>query len=233
MHARLAGKLTVAQLPDRHGDGVGMRRVLIVLTFFLVGCGSQAQAPDQPEQLNPAGNYVHHPTGFTFPPALGVFRRSGVTEYNREKTDVSADYDKVAGGQSVATTVYVYPAPALTSIRSPQAVVDDAKDHLCTQVWEGIKADIVRAHPDAELISLDQIASPSPSFKQRGHRATFRFTGDFGGGNQSLRSEAELFCYAAGGWLVAYRTTAPAAFDYRSDLTALMHALQWPSSFAR
>jgi hypothetical protein len=210
-----------------------MRRVVITLAVLLTGCGSQAQAPDQPEKLNPAGNYVHSATGFTFPPVLGAFKRSGITEYNREKTDVSAGYDKVANAQSVATTVYIYPAPPLTSIGSPQAVIDDAKEHLCTQVWEGIKADIARAHPDAELVALDEIPSPSPVFKDHGHRATFRFTGDFGGSNQPLRSEADLFCYAGGDWLVAYRTTAPAAFDYRADLTTLMRALRWPSSLTR
>ena len=207
-----------------------MRRAVIALAVLLIGCGSRAQAPDQPKELNPVGNYVHSATGFTFPPALGVFKRSGITEYNSDKTDVSAGYDKVASGLSVATTVYVYPAPPLTSIGSPQAVIDDAKEHLCAQVWEGIKSDIVRAHPDAELIALDQIPSPSSVFKQHGRKAIFRFTGNFGGSNQPLRSEADLFCYAGGNWLVAYRTTAPAGFDYSSDLGALMRDLRWPNS---
>jgi len=210
-----------------------MRKVAAAVAILLSGCGSEAQRPAQPVHFNPAGNYIHQATSFVFPRLLGGFTRSGITEYNREKTDVSAGYDKVAGGQSAMATVYVYPAPPVSSIASPQAVADAAKENLCTQAWEGIKADIIRAHPDAQLVVLDTIPSPSPVSRRQGRRAIYQFTGNFGGSIQPLRSEADLFCYAGQDWLVAYRTTAPAAFDYRPDLVALMRALQWPVGLAR
>jgi hypothetical protein len=205
----------------------------IGLLILLAGCGPQTPRARQPKRLNPSGTYVHRPTGFAFPVALGMFTRSVVTEYDRDATDVSGGYDKAAGDEGVAVTVYVYPAPLLISIGSPQAVVEDSRDHLCVGAWESLKAEIVQSHPDAELIGLGTIASPSPLFKAAGHKAVFKFTGNFGGREQSLRSEADLFCYAGGRWLVAYRTTAPAAFDYRADLAALMQALRWPASLAR
>jgi hypothetical protein len=207
-----------------------MRWAIVTVAILLSGCVSQQQAPWQPVVLEPAGPYVHQATGFTFPVALGPFRRSGILEYNAEKSDVSAGYNKVSGEGRIAATVYVYPAPTLISIGSQQAVIDDAREHLCTQVWEAIQANIIRAHPGAELIVLDQIASPSPVFKKMGRRAIFRFTGNFGGTVQPLQSEADLFCYAGQRWLVSYRATAPAAFDYHADLDALMRGLSWPDS---
>jgi len=232
LRSGLARKQTLVHRLHRVGGlrGKWMRRAVITLAVLLAACGSQAQAPDQPKKLNPSGAYVHRATGFTFPVALGKFTRTAITEYNQEKTDVSAGYGKVAGQESVAITVYVYPAPPLTSIGSPQTVIDDARQHLCTQVWEGLKVEIAQAHPDAELLSLEQIDSPFSSFRKPGHRAVFRFTGNLGGKEQPVRSEADLFCYAGGQWLVAYRTTAPDAFDYRGDLDALMHLLRWPNS---
>ena len=204
-----------------------MRYAVIGLTLLLTGCGSQAQSPDEPKRLTVADTYTHSATGFKFPRSVGKFKRSAITEYNQEKTDVGVGYDNVAA--HMAVTVYVYPAPPLTSIGSPQAVIDDARNHLCTQAWEGIKAEIVQAHPDAELIALENIGSPSPVYNKVGRKAVFRFSGNLGGQTQPVHSEADLFCYAGGRWLVSYRTTTPEAFDYRSDLDTLMHSLQWPS----
>jgi len=115
---------------DANMGAPNMRKVAAAVAILLSGCGSEAQRPAQPVHFNPAGNYIHQATSFVFPRLLGGFTRSGITEYNREKTDVSAGYDKVAGGQSVMATVYVYPAPPVSSIASPQAVADAAKENL-------------------------------------------------------------------------------------------------------
>lgn len=209
-----------------------MRKFSLLVVISLAGCGTQSPAPGHPNRLNPAGDYAHKATGFVFPSEIGSFKRSVVTEYNLDKTDVSAGYDKKTGEQGVASTIYVYPAPPLTSVGSSQSVIDGAREHLCTQAWEGIKADIVRAHPDAKLIVHETVRSPSPAFSRPGRRAVFRFTDIFASVNQPLRSEAELFCYAGGKWLVSYRTTAPAAFNYEPDLDQLMQSLKWPKALA-
>jgi len=205
-----------------------LRRIILGLALLFCGCTSAAQAPDQPRSFNPLGPYRQDATGFIFPVAVEPFRRSVVTEFNAQKTDVSAGYDKPPGPNAMAATIYVYPAPSLTSIGSPQNVIDEARDHLCNEAWEGIKSEIQHAHPDAKLIEQGQLPSPSPTFTNPGHRAVFAFTDIFAGTQQPLHSEADLFCYVKDQWLVAYRTTTPAANDYRADLTTLMRKLRWP-----
>ncbi|WP_445682384.1 hypothetical protein [Radicibacter daui] len=207
-----------------------MKWSVVTVAALLAGCVPQMQSSDRPATFNPTGPYVHQATGFIFPVAPGAFIRSDITEYNSEKTNISAGYNKDAGDKSLAVTIYVKPAPPVISLGSPPKVVAEAKDHLCRQLWEAMKETIIRVHPGAELISDGEVASPSVVFKGRGLRAIYRYTETFDGVVQPLRSEADLFCYAGQGWMVSYRATAPAGFDYHADLDTLMRDLQWPDS---
>ncbi|MBW8911472.1 MAG: hypothetical protein JF564_06225, partial [Sphingomonas sp.] len=124
-------------------------------------------------------------------------------------------------------TVYVYPAPEVPA-KTPVAAMKAVQDRLCADHFEGIKADIVQSHAGAVLIEESETASPAPaSFAHTGRRAVFSFT-DYRDKEQPLRSEADLFCYVGGKWLIAYRTTAPASVRYEAELAALMRSLHWP-----
>lgn len=178
----------------------------------------------------PSGTYVHQATGFTFPPTLGKFKRSAVTEFNSDATDVSAGYDLVDPQNPVAITIYVYPAPRITSIGSPQSVIDDAQEHMCSKQFQSVKSDIERAHPGARLVSEGPIPSPSETHKNVGKKAVYDFQGVFAGREQPLRSEADLYCYVGGPWLIAYRSTSPVNAQYQPALANLMHNLAWPAN---
>lgn len=74
----------------------------------------------QPERLAVRGAYVHTASGITMPESIAGFQRDAVFRYDEDGLDVSAGYNLVTPSQHIAATVYVYPAPSLVSIGSPQ-----------------------------------------------------------------------------------------------------------------
>lgn len=172
--------------------------------------------------------YVHRGSGFIFPAAAGDYQRTGLIEYDVAATDVSAGYQTMTPGRETVMTIYVYPAPEVPA-ETRAAEIDAVQDKLCADHFEDIKAGIVQSHPGAVLIEEGRTTSPAPgSFAHAGRRAVFGFSSAFRGKEQPLRSEADLFCYVGGKWLIAYRTTAPTAVRYEAELAALMQRLRWP-----
>lgn len=60
------------------------------------------------------------------------------------------------------------------------------------------------------------------------HRSTFRFRSPFDDKVQEINSEAHLYCYVGGDWLVKYRVSAPVAVDTRRAVESFIRQGPWP-----
>lgn len=194
-----------------------MRRMatfIPILAMLIVPCAVLAERRIMIERKDA---YVHRGSGFVFPAAAGDYQRTSLIEYDVAATDVSAGYQIMVPGRETVMTIYVYPAPEVPA-ETPVAYIKAVQDRLCADHFEELKADIVQSHAGAILIEEGETVSPAPtSFANAGRRAVFSFTDAYHGKAQPLRSEADLFCYVRGKWLVAYRTTAPAPCAMRRN----------------
>ena len=173
--------------------------------------------------------YVHKPTGMSFPPAVGHLQRDKVIEYDREATDISAGYNLDEPDGRIVLTVFIFPAPMIEAGKN----VADQQKRKCGEAFEDVKSQVF-VHPGAKLVEEGNVASPSPGHMHAGRRAVFTLRGmayvELKG---PLRSEADLFCYVGGKWLILYLATAPDGVAYESQLAELMHAIAWPNFPAR
>ena len=83
----------------------------------------------------------------TFPLAVGDFKRDKIVRYKRDGTDESVGYNRLEPRHEIAGTVYIFPSPPLTSIGSPQNVIDNARAHLCEAQFRSVQKEVTGAHP--------------------------------------------------------------------------------------
>jgi len=198
--------------------------LLVAAALALVQAVGQAAA--DPIAIERTGPYIHRGSGFVFPDGTGKFRRTSIIEYDPEATDVSAGYDRTIPDGAVVATIYVYPAPVAEA--GDPASRRRQEDGFCREHFEGIKDSISKRYRPVMLTEEGAVASPFPGHRRPGLRAAFTFEEDFRGKRRPLRSEARLFCYVGGPWLIAYRFSAPADHDLGPDIEALTAALRWP-----
>jgi hypothetical protein len=60
------------------------------------------------------------------------------------------------------------------------------------------------------------------------HRSIFRLRANFDGRMQDIRSEARLYCYVGGDWLVKYRISANPGFEISGLVEELIRIGPWP-----
>jgi len=190
----------------------------IGLPIFAAALALSAAAPGaaqhQPLLIDPPGPYIHRGSGFIFPTASGPFKRTRLIEYDVDATDVSAAYDVYEKGRESALTIYVYPAPPTTASTDAEAAKLE-RDAVCQGEFEGVKSNVAGRHADVKLVHEGSIATPSPHFAGSGLDVLFEFSAEFRGKQQMVRSEAILYCYFGGKWLVKYRLTAPLTVDLK------------------
>lgn len=201
--------------------------VVLCLAVPLSGCPSVPTPLSQPEALQASGVFVQAASGMTFPDQVDDFRRVAVTRYDKDGLDVSAGYNAVDPRAPVAATVYVYPAPSLVSIGSPAAVIASAREHLCADEFARRKAEIVHAHPDAQLLDQGDVGLPRPSGPFPGKRARYAFDEVFGGAPQRVSSELDVFCYVGEKWAMEYRFTSPQNAASAGKISQFMADLPW------
>lgn len=93
---------------------------------MVVGCRTIHPIPATPLQVS---GVFTHVSGMQLPESIAGFKRGAVTTYERDNLDVSAGYRKGLL-TPLEATIYIYPAPSLTSIGSRQEVIDDARATL-------------------------------------------------------------------------------------------------------
>ncbi len=203
-----------------------MRRTIARLALALLALCSGDAVVAQTNVENPADPYVQTQTGMAFPAHIAGSVRHQVVRYTEDGSDSGIGYQVVRDDRMVAyVSMFVYPAPALTQ-DSPAA-----RDTACAALFEGIKRDILSHEAAAKLVAETTISAPSPQFKKRGFRVVYTGgRGKFDGTEQEVREQGDLFCFAGGKWLVAYRVTMPAGIDATAEVDALLRALTWPAS---
>jgi len=180
------------------------------------------------QEVESDGPYFHRPARAVYPPQVGEFRRSKVYRYDPEGKDVSASYDLATPEGRLLITVYIYPAAAIVGAALQESGGTAARARLCGEEFGAVKAAISRQHGDAAPIDEGEALALPGSEPGLRHRAVYNFRSPFDGREQELRSEAHLYCYVGGDWLVKYRVSAPAAVESRKAVEAFLRAGPWP-----
>jgi hypothetical protein len=176
----------------------------------------------QPQDITREGTVAHRAARTGFPETVGNFRRLAVTRYDSAGLDLSANYQLIRPEGQVRATIYIYPAGGAPTAPSARA-------QFCREHFEGVEGSILQTYRNADRIDE---AGPAPA---RGgvdpglaYRSSFRFPADIGRGAEPLVSEARLYCFVDGDWLVKYRISASAGMDARAAIESFVGLGPWP-----
>jgi len=203
-----------------------MKRSALTCLLALLLCGCPSPRQSLPSPVAFAGER-HNASGINFPLRVGTLQRTGVTRYDKAGDDIGAGYDSTDRLLRLFATVYVYPSPPLTSIGSPQDVVNQARSHLAENEYERTKLEIVNQHPDAKLIEQRQVAHNDSGMTYHGALAIYEYNFSFGGPPVPVRSYLYLFCYFDGKWSIKYRFTHPKDVDAQGAIEAFLIDFKW------
>jgi hypothetical protein len=188
--------------------------LLLALASALVAQSAAAQ-----REIVTDGAYVHGPAQAVYPVQVGGFRRSDIYQYDSEGKDVSASYNLATPEGRLLITVYIYPAP-------PAAPAERAG--LCDQEFGVVGTVISGQHGNVAPSEQGAALRVKGVDKSLAHRSVYRFSAPFDDRVQEIRSEAHLYCYVGGDWLVKYRVSAPAAVETRGPVKAFIRDGPWP-----
>ena len=182
-----------------------LRMVLLTaLAAVLCGCWTTREAAPGPAP----GQGGHTGSGIRFPATLDRFVRGRVRAYDGAGKDVGVGYDLADLQTPVAVTLYVYPAPRLVSIGSPEEVVETAKRTLLDGHFAEVKASILRRHQGAKLLSEGKTTLRFRGSSLHGRAAAFGMRSRFAHRVQPVVSHLAVFSF--GKWLIKFRITHPA-----------------------
>ena len=188
--------------------------------FLLLALATLAWQPVAAQrEVAAEGAYVHGPARAVFPPQVGEFRRSTIYRYDEEGKNVSASYNLATPAGRLLITVYIYPAAAA-------ARADRAK--LCDEEFGTVNTAISSQHGDAAPVEQGSALPAEGVERSLGHRAVYRFASPFDDRVQEIRSEAHLYCYVGGDWLVKYRVSAPVAVRANKQVKHFIRNGPWP-----
>lgn len=193
----------------------GARCVLALALAATIG-GQPAAAQ---REVAAEGPYVHGPARAVFPVQIGEFRRATLYRYDLEGMNVSASYNLATPAGRLLITVYIYPAAAAAA---------EERARLCDEEFGTVNTAIASQHDNAAPIEQGA-ALPAEGVKRSlGHRSVYRFASPFDDRVQQIRSEAHLYCYVGGDWMVKYRVSAPAAVETRGPVETFIRDGPWP-----
>lgn len=152
------------------------------------------------------------------------FARVQAFRYDATGSDISVGYNFQSPSSTIVATVYVYPAPPLTSIGSPPEVIQSARIRLCTAEFERRKQEIAETYRDIRLMSEGDAARPQPGLAVIGKVADYEYPGRNG---LPIRSDLYVYCYVGAKWAFEYRFTSQKFPDASAQISAFMKALQW------
>jgi hypothetical protein len=119
--------------------------------------------------------------------------------------------------------------PGVTSIGSPQNVIDDARNHLCANYFKAVQNEIMKKHPDATLVDQGEAALVQGEVTHQGQKAFYNVLNPifFGRRQVPSRSDLYLFCVPGGKWIVEYRFDYPVIYDATDVIANFMRDLTW------
>lgn len=171
------------------------------------------------QSIEAPGTVAHAAAATGFPERVGEFRRTSVTRFDEAGRDISASYNWYPPGGRVLATVYIYPAPPA----SP-----DARAGQCRAHFEQVQQAVTSHAEDARVVERGVAPAMAGAEPGLGHRSVLRFRTMFGSDLQDVHSEARLYCYVGGDWMVKYRATWNASLDIADALDAFVRAGPWP-----
>lgn len=197
---------------------------------FLLAAALLATAPAAAQRrIEDPGPIRHRAADAVFPPRVGEFERTSAVSYRPDDTDISAGYVLTRGSDRLVVTIYIYPASRVAAAPGSSDTTEVAQATLCDSEFQGVGRAIVQAYGQVETMEVGRIPPPqglSPAFALR---SVHRFQAEFFGRRQPVRSEARLYCYVGGRWLVKYRATANDGFaDPSVELERFIAQGPWP-----
>ena len=188
----------------------------------------QFQPLSQPVVESVIGNYTHAGSKMTFPTDSAGFSRAQVLRYDSAGLDVGVGYNLVEAACGAAVTIYVSPGPQHAYVMADPAVVESTQASYLRQYFEATKAEILKHHQGARLLSEGAELLRNP-LDRSGLRATYAYTDLFAFVRQPVQSELHVFIMDRA-WFVKYRATYPeSCAPYASQrVLGLMSALAWP-----
>jgi len=175
------------------------------------------------EEVTADGVYVHGPARAAFPVQVGEFRRAKIFRYDSAGHDVSVSYNLATPAGRLLITVYIY--PAATAPRADRV-------RLCDREFGAVNNAISSQRDNVAPIEQGAALPAEGIDPSLGHRSAYRFAVPFDGRVQEIRSEAHLYCYVGGDWLVKYRVSAPAAVETRGPVEDFIRNGPWPGRSA-
>jgi hypothetical protein len=199
-----------------------------ILLFSILGCGiGKRPARFEPVRIDVAGSYLHKESKMVFPDRFGNLIRTEITQFDQNGTDIGVGYS--GKNLPLVITVFVYPAPDLYSIGSPQEVVDHAREVLFQNHYEGLKGDVLRANASAVLQTDGEFELAQANETYTGKLAKYKLNYRFSLGERP--SASSLYLFQVGKWLVSYRVTYPETFaaEFEPIVRSIMQGLKFPS----
>ncbi len=188
-------------------------------TGFLLLAAAIHPAAAQQEVVSD-GAYLHAPARAEFPTRIGKFRRSQILRYGATGDDVSASYLLATPAGRLLITVYIYPAAAAAN------PAERAKS--CDEEFAAANTAISSKHANAAPIEQGGALPAKGSDRKLGRRSVYRLVTWFDDRFQDIRSEAHLYCYVGGDWLVKYRVSAPIGVKTDKAVKQFIRNGPWP-----
>jgi hypothetical protein len=176
------------------------------------------------------GDALRHSSSATvFPKSIGPFQRAARRVYNAEGTDVSVGYNLRRQGSPVIATVYIYPAPPLTSVGSPDYVVAGARAHLLKDEFERREQEIRLSHSDASLLNEAPASLKQGGTAYPGWVADFSYMQQFEAGKVPVLSKLVVIQCPDTHWVAEYRFTYAAGVSEDQEIISFMQTLKLPA----
>lgn len=175
-------------------------------------------------EIETEGPYVHRSANAVFPEKVVGFRRVSLNEYDDKGRDVSASYEVHTPQGRIVVTAYIYPAPEVSGSGDAKKV---ARVQLCDKHFDEVHQIIASRNGTRAIDQGRGLTVPNVPV-ELSHRYTYRFRTQFDSREQEVRSEAHLYCYVGGDWLVKYRITTPVAVDGQAEIADFIRRGPWP-----
>lgn len=124
----------------------------------------------------------------------------------------------------VVLHLYVYPAPKVMSLGSPQHVVDLAKQKVFQRAFEDTKYQVMAINPDAETVSEGPHQLTQGEQAYSGMHAEFKYDTNFGGQVRTVSSH--LYLFQVDDTLFKYRVTTPEQVNAEDEIQEFLNRLK-------
>lgn len=189
----------------RHG-------IAVLALSLLVGTPAAAQPRDL---TNPPGTWSPQTDAkVVFPDAAGEYRRTRITEFQRD--DWSVNYMRATADGKLASvvTVYFYAWPS-----------------GCAPSFAGAIEAMRENNPSAR--ELTNGAAPSPEGgSMAAQAASFAYDTSFDGETRPVTSMVYVYCHPGSRWAIKARSTWLDGIDGAADTAAVLKAIDWPAKLA-